>query len=112
MAKTTYKAKARKFIKYGGKFINEGEEFDVKIADAEEMKKHADMEIPKRTTPPPVNTGEGKGEDPNKKSDDGKMPEDLEKSILNRVENKERETAKRILNKNSYSMPQSNDKDW
>ena len=58
------------------------------------------------------NKGEGKGEDPNKKSDDGKMPEDLEKSILNRVENKERETAKRILNKNSYSMPQSNDKDW
>ena len=60
------------------------------------------------------NKGEGEGNDPNKnKSDDsGKMPADLEKSLMNRVENKERETAKRILNKNSYSMPQSNEKDW
>ena len=40
------------------------------------------------------------------------MPIDLEDAILNRVGNKERETAKRILNKNSYSMPQSNEKDW
>jgi Ca-activated chloride channel family protein len=55
---------------------------------------------------------EGKENDPTKNGDDGKMPGDLEKSILDRVENKERETAKRILNKNSYSMPQSNEKDW
>lgn len=40
------------------------------------------------------------------------MPDDLRKAILNRVENKERETAKRILNKNAYSMPESNEKDW
>ncbi|OWK73573.1 aerotolerance regulator BatC [Flavobacteriaceae bacterium JJC] len=60
------------------------------------------------------NKGEGEGEDPNKNKtgNSGKMPKDLENSILNRVENKERETAKRILNKNSYSMPQSNEKDW
>lgn len=60
------------------------------------------------------NKGEGEGKDPNKNKNDnsGKMPEDLENSILNRVENKERETAKRILNKNSYSVPQSNEKDW
>lgn len=60
------------------------------------------------------NKGEGEGNDPNQNKNDnsGKMPKDLENSILNRVENKERETAKRILNKNSYSMPQSNDKDW
>lgn len=60
------------------------------------------------------NKGEGEGDDPNKNKNDnsGKMPKDLENSILNRVENKERETAKRILNKNSYSMPQSNEKDW
>ncbi|WP_317206431.1 tetratricopeptide repeat protein [Kaistella faecalis] len=60
------------------------------------------------------NKGEGEGDDPNKNknSNSGKMPKDLENSILNRVENKERETAKRILNKNSYSMPQSNEKDW
>lgn len=58
------------------------------------------------------NKGEDEGEDPNKNGNDGKMPDDLEKSIMNRVENKERETAKRILNKNSYSTPQSNEKDW
>ena len=60
------------------------------------------------------NKGEGEGNDPDqsKNNDADKMPKDLEKSILNRVENKERETAKRILNKNSYSMPQSNEKDW
>lgn len=60
------------------------------------------------------NKGEGEGNDPNKNKNEnsGKMPKDLENSILNRVENKERETAKRILNKDSYSMPQSNEKDW
>ena len=60
------------------------------------------------------NKGDGEGDDPNKNKNDnsGKLPKDLENSILNRVENKERETAKRILNKNSYSMPQSNEKDW
>ncbi|WP_332018451.1 tetratricopeptide repeat protein [Kaistella sp.] len=60
------------------------------------------------------NKGEGEGDDPNKNKNDnsGTLPKDLENSILNRVENKERETAKRILNKNSYSMPQSNEKDW
>ncbi|MGZ5284500.1 MAG: tetratricopeptide repeat protein [Kaistella sp.] len=60
------------------------------------------------------NKGEGEGDDPNKNKNNnsGKMPKDLENSILNRVENKERETAKRILNKDSYSMPQSNEKDW
>lgn len=60
------------------------------------------------------NKGDGEGNDPNKSKSDnsGKMPSDLEKSLMDRVENKERETAKRILNKNSYSMPQSNEKDW
>ena len=60
------------------------------------------------------NKGEGDGKDPNenKKNNDNKMPKDLEDAILNRVGNKERETAKRILNKNSYSMPESNEKDW
>ena len=60
------------------------------------------------------NKGEGEGEDPNenKNANSDKMPKDLEDAILNRVGNKERETAKRILNKNSYSMPESNEKDW
>ncbi|MZK53671.1 hypothetical protein [Clostridium beijerinckii] len=45
-AKTTYSAIAKKFIKYNGKFIKEGEKFNVKIEDAEEMKVHADIKIP------------------------------------------------------------------
>ena len=56
--------------------------------------------------------GDGKDENKGKGENSGKMPKDLEDAILNRVGNKERETAKRILNKNSYSMPQSNEKDW
>ena len=56
----------------------------------------------------------GEGAEGNKKKDenDGKMPKDLQDAILNRATNKEQETARRILNKNSYSMPQSNEKDW
>ncbi|KFF25453.1 tetratricopeptide repeat protein [Chryseobacterium vrystaatense] len=45
-------------------------------------------------------------------NDEGKMPKDLEKAILDKVSEKEKETARKILNKNSYSMPQSNEKDW
>lgn len=52
------------------------------------------------------------GNQPDKKNDEGKMPKDLENAILNRAENQERETAKRILNKDTNSMPQSNEKDW
>ena len=40
------------------------------------------------------------------------MPKELENAILNKIGDKEKETAKRILNKDSYSMPQSNEKDW
>ncbi|QOW11735.1 tetratricopeptide repeat protein [Kaistella flava (ex Peng et al. 2021)] len=60
------------------------------------------------------NKGNGEGKDPNenKNSNADQMPKDLEDALLNRVGNKERETAKKILNKNSYSMPESNEKDW
>jgi tetratricopeptide (TPR) repeat protein len=56
----------------------------------------------------------GNQPDPNKKNDNnsGKMPKDQEDAILNKVGDKEKETARRILNKNSYSMPESNEKDW
>lgn len=54
---------------------------------------------------------EGNQPDPNK-NNQGKMPKDVENAILNKVGEKEKETARRILNKNSYSMPQSNEKDW
>ena len=58
--------------------------------------------------------GEGDGKDPNKNNgaNSSQMPKELEDAILNRVGNRERETAKRILNKNSYAMPESNEKDW
>lgn len=57
--------------------------------------------------------GEGNNPDPNKTENKGsKMPKDLQDGIFNRIEGKERETARKILNKDSYSMPQSNEKDW
>ncbi|WP_027385863.1 tetratricopeptide repeat protein [Chryseobacterium gregarium] len=59
------------------------------------------------------NQGKGQGNDPNQKSNnEGRIPKGLENQILNKVSDKEKETAKRILNKNSYSMPESNEKDW
>lgn len=60
------------------------------------------------------NKGSGDGKEPNEKENDNsrKIPKEIEDVIFNRIDNKERETAKRILNKNSYSMPRSNDKDW
>lgn len=59
------------------------------------------------------NKGQGEGNDNNeRKNEGGKLPKGMEDAILNRVSNKERETARRILNKDSYSMPESNDKDW
>lgn len=65
--------------------------------------------------------GEGKqnqgkspqGNNPDQNQDNaGKIPKDLENQILDKVSEKEKETARRILNKNSYSMPESNEKDW
>ncbi|WP_228372448.1 tetratricopeptide repeat protein [Chryseobacterium daeguense] len=59
------------------------------------------------------NQGKGQGNDPGKnQNDEGRLPKDLENQILNKVNDKEKETARRILNKNSYSMPESNEKDW
>ncbi|MFC5873882.1 tetratricopeptide repeat protein [Chryseobacterium arachidis] len=59
------------------------------------------------------NQGKGQGNDPGQnQNNEGKIPKDLENQILNKVSDKEKETARRILNKNSYSMPESNEKDW
>lgn len=70
----------------------------------------------KKSSQPNGNGEENKGDDAdgqNKKEDErGKLPKDLQDAILNRATNKEQETAKRILNKNAYSMPESNEKDW
>ncbi|MEY8759572.1 tetratricopeptide repeat protein [Chryseobacterium tongliaoense] len=60
------------------------------------------------------NQGESQqGNNPDQnQNNEGKIPKDLENAILNKVSDKEKETARRILNKNSYSMPESNEKDW
>lgn len=53
------------------------------------------------------------GDTPKQNQDnEGKMPKNLENAILDKVNEKEKETARKILNKNSYSVPQSNEKDW
>ena len=56
--------------------------------------------------------GSEKGKSNQPKKQDNKIPEEAEKMILRDIENKERETARRILNKRANSMPQSNEKDW
>lgn len=48
----------------------------------------------------------------NQNNNEGRMPKNLENQLLDKINEKEKETARRILNKNSYSMPQSNEKDW
>lgn len=45
-------------------------------------------------------------------NNEGRMPKNLENAVLDKINEKEKETARRILNKNSYSMPESNEKDW
>lgn len=58
------------------------------------------------------NEGKGNDNNPTGQNNSGSMPKGMQDAILNRASEKERETAKRILNKNSYSMPESNEKDW
>lgn len=57
----TFKAEAKDFIKYGGEHLKTGDKFQVKESDVEELKAYAEIEIPKETTSPPVNPGEGEG---------------------------------------------------
>lgn len=54
----------------------------------------------------------GNNPNPDKQNNNGALPKGMQEAILNRVSDKERETAKKILNKDSYSMPESNEKDW
>jgi hypothetical protein len=62
----------------------------------------------------PQNEGKSdQGDNPKQnQNNEGKMPKNLENAILDKINEKEKETARRILNKNSYSMPESNEKDW
>ncbi|MBV2223441.1 MAG: tetratricopeptide repeat protein [Cloacibacterium sp.] len=50
--------------------------------------------------------------EPQNPYDPNKIPKDLQKLILQRSANQERETAKKLLNKNGYYSPESNTKDW
>ena len=50
--------------------------------------------------------------EPQNPNDPNKSPKDLQKLILQRSANQERETAKKLLNKNGYYSPESNTKDW
>ena len=50
--------------------------------------------------------------EPQNPNDPNKIPKDLQKLILQRSANQERETAKKLLNKNGYYSPESNTKDW
>jgi hypothetical protein len=62
---TTYNATAKQFIKYGGKFLNNGDEFQVKKSDVDELKAFAKIDIPKENTEdsqPPVDPGTGQKE--------------------------------------------------
>lgn len=60
---------------------------------------------------------QGKLPNPNDKNNqqqnqESKIPKDLQKLILERSANQEKETARKLLNKNAYSIPESNEKDW
>lgn len=58
--------------------------------------------------------GQGKSDNSSAdgKNNDGTLPKGMEDAILKKIAEKERETARRILNKDSYSIPESNEKDW
>lgn len=59
------------------------------------------------------NDGKGRGKSHQiPKSEERHLPKELEESIMKEVEKKEKETARRILNRQSYSMPKSKEKDW
>jgi len=58
---------------------------------------------------------EGKGQNPEqakKGNQEGRLSKEDQKRLLNHIGEREKETARRILNDNSYSMPESNEKDW
>lgn len=58
--------------------------------------------------------GEGKQGNPTgeEQNNAGKISKEKENALLYSTQSKERETARKILNRNSYSVPQSNEKDW
>ena len=53
-----------------------------------------------------------KQEDNSNKKEEPNQPKELEKELLQYIEERERNTAKRALGKQGYAQPQSNRKDW
>ena len=51
-------------------------------------------------------------EDNSNKKEEPNQPKELEKELLQYIEERERHTAKRALGKQGYAQPQSNRKDW
>ncbi|MEG2334599.1 tetratricopeptide repeat protein [Chryseobacterium sp.] len=59
------------------------------------------------------NNGVGKNpEDAKEGNEEGKLSKQDEKRLLEHIGNSEKQTARRILNDNASSMPESNEKDW
>ena len=58
------------------------------------------------------NSGERKSSNPSNNPNPGGMPKEEQEALLNRIEGREQRTARKILNQDTYSMPQSNEKDW
>jgi tetratricopeptide (TPR) repeat protein len=48
----------------------------------------------------------------NQQNQGNKIPKDVQKLILERSANQEKETARKLLNKDAFSLPESNEKDW
>ncbi len=56
--------------------------------------------------------GQGQGNDANKQRNTPGMSKETEERILRRTEDKERDTARRILNQKANNSPLSNEKNW
>ena len=56
--------------------------------------------------------GEGKGNEDKQNGQNSGLPKELRDAIMDKVGEKEKNTTRRILNKNAFSMPESNEKDW
>ena len=48
----------------------------------------------------------------NQQNQGNKIPKDVQNLILERSANQEKETARKLLNKDAFSFPESNEKDW
>ena len=55
---------------------------------------------------------EGQQQEENSNKEEPNQPKELEKELLQYIEERERHTAKRAMGKQGYAQPQSNRKDW